>query len=215
MRTLVTGANRGIGAALCDTLKDRGHEVLPTARHYDGLVSLDVTDPGSQRDLARRLADETIDTLICNAGVFQDKNDKLEDGFSSETWAKTFEVNVTGVFLTIQSLLPMLRRAEDIGRIAIIGSDLGSSASANGGMYIYRASKAAVLNLGLNLAQDLKKDGIAVGVYHPGWVQTDMGGTGGKLTRSESATGLADRIEALDLDSTGCFEAWDGRAMTV
>ena len=56
-------------------------------------------------------------------------------------------------------------------KIAIISSQMASDTKASGGSYIYRASKAAALNLGRNLATDLRKDGIAVGIYHPGWVK--------------------------------------------
>ena len=76
---------------------------------------------------------------------------------------------------------------------------------------MYRASKAAVLNFGRNLAQDLRGEGIAVGTYHPGWVRTEMGGPDAELSVSEAAEGLITRFEALDMSLTGCFETWDGR----
>ena len=76
---------------------------------------------------------------------------------------------------------------------------------------IYRASKAAVLNLGRNLAADLKSDGIAVGIYHPGWVRTDMGGGSADISVEEASAGLITRFEDLSLASTGCFLTWDGR----
>ena len=117
-------------------------------------------------------------------------------------------MNVTGVFLTIQSLLPNLRAAN--GKIAIISSQMASDTTAPGGSYIYRASKAAALNLGRNLASDLKREKIAVGIYHPGWVQTDMGGSSADITVEQSAKGLMQRFSALSLASTGCFETWDG-----
>ena len=62
-----------------------------------------------------------------------------------------------------------------------------------------------------NLSVDLAPQGIAVGIYHPGWVRTDMGGSDGDLTAEEAASGLADRLAALSLDTSGCFETWDGR----
>ncbi|MCB1367204.1 MAG: short-chain dehydrogenase, partial [Rhodobacteraceae bacterium] len=71
--------------------------------------------------------------------------------------------------------------------------------------------KAAALNLGRNLASELLPEGIAVGIYHPGWVRTDMGGTAADITVAESAMGLLDRFDALSLASTGCFQTWDGR----
>jgi NAD(P)-dependent dehydrogenase (short-subunit alcohol dehydrogenase family) len=132
-------------------------------------------------------------------------------GYGADLWAQSFATNVTGAFLSIQALLPHLRRAEN-PRIAIISSQMASSEHAPGGSYIYRASKAAALNLGRNLATDLKKEGIAVGIYHPGWVQTDMGGGQAEITVDEAISGLAARFAALNLETTGCFETWDGRA---
>ena len=108
-------------------------------------------------------------------------------------------------------MLPHLRRSKS-GKIAIISSQMASDTYAPGGSYIYRASKAAVLNLGRNLATDLASEGIAVGIYHPGWVQTDMGGAAADVTPEASAIGLLDRFEALGPATTGCFETWDGRA---
>ena len=119
-------------------------------------------------------------------------------------------MNVTGVFLSVQALLPQLRAGQ--GKIAIISSQMGSDERAPGGSYIYRSSKAAALNLGRNLAADFKDEGIAVGIYHPGWVRTDMGGAAAEISVEEAAVGLIARFEELSLDKTGCFETWDGRA---
>ncbi|MEL7154379.1 MAG: SDR family NAD(P)-dependent oxidoreductase, partial [Pseudomonadota bacterium] len=77
--------------------------------------------------------------------------------------------------------------------------------------YIYRSSKAAALNLGRNLASDLREDGIAVGIYHPGWVRTDMGGSSAEILVGDAADGLVERFDRLSIATTGCFETWDGR----
>lgn len=212
MHVVITGANRGIGQALASRLADDGHHVTGTARKGNrDLLPLDVTDPSSHAALARRLAGQSVDLLVCNAGVYLDKGQALDTGFAPEIWARTFAVNVTGVFLAIQSLLPNLRMANG-AKIGIISSQMASQTNAPGGSYIYRASKAAALNLGRNLAADLKGEGIAVGIYHPGWVQTDMGGSVASITPEESARGLAERFHALSPATTGCFETWDGRA---
>ena len=211
MHVLITGANRGIGAGLAAAYARDGAEVTATARAAPGLTPLDVTDPASVKALADGLDDRTLDLLICNAGVYADKGQTLDTGFAPDLWAQTFATNVTGVFLTVQALLPNLGRAAH-PKIAIIASQMGSSTRNNGGSYIYRASKAAAINLGRNLATDLKPRGIAVGVYHPGWVKTDMGGSAADITIEEAVSGLMARFDALDLVTTGCFETWDGRA---
>jgi NAD(P)-dependent dehydrogenase (short-subunit alcohol dehydrogenase family) len=210
MTIVITGASRGIGAGLAAHYRAAGQEVIGTARGAGGDLTLDVTDPDSQRAMARALGDRAVDLLICNAGVYLDKGQSLESGYAPELWAQSFATNVTGVFLSIQALLPHLRRA-GAGKIAIIASQMGSDTRAPGGSYIYRASKAAALNLGRNLASDLRSEGIAVGIYHPGWVQTDMGGAAADITTDEAVQGLAARFAALGPDTTGCFETWDGR----
>ncbi len=212
MTTLITGANRGIGRALLDQSRAAGDLTFGTARTVmDNLLQLDVANASSVKILAKELKDQPLDLLVCNAGVYLDKGDTLAAGYESDKWADTFAINVTGVFLTIQALLPNLRAAQN-ARIAIISSQMASDTNAPGGSYIYRASKAAALNLGRNLASDLKPEGIAVGIYHPGWVQTDMGGASAAITVDEAATGLLQRFAALNIATTGCFETWDGRA---
>lgn len=207
---LITGANRGVGLALTEHYRAAGYRVTGTARDGTADSHLDVSDPKQHRALAAGLSGQAIDLLICNAGVYLDKGQSLADGYPPQMWADTFAANVTGVFLTVQSLLPNLRLSET-PRIAILSSQMASQTRARGGSYIYRASKAAALNVGLNLAADLRDEGIAVGIYHPGWVRTDMGGPRAEITVDSAATGLMARFAALSLDSSGCFETWDGR----
>lgn len=208
MDIVITGASRGIGAGLADHYRQAGHKVTGTSRKGGGgLVQADVGDPASVRALAQQAG--PVDLLICNAGIYPDKGQSLGNGYGAGLWADTFATNVTGVFLTIEALLPALRARR--GRIAIISSKMASDAHAQGGAYIYRASKAAVLNLGRNLAQDLRGDGIAVGIYHPGWVRTDMGGSGADISVAQSVQGLTAEFDLLSLDTTGCFRGWDGQ----
>lgn len=212
MTVLITGANRGIGKALFDGYDAKGETVIGTHRQPDvgQMRQLDVTDPASQARLASALGDTAIDLLICNAGVYPDKGQSLDAGYPADMWAAGFATNVTGVFLSIQSLLPHLRRVQN-AKIAIISSQMASHTRAPGGSYIYRASKAAALNLGRNLAADLAPEGISVGIYHPGWVRTDMGGDSAAIDVQTSADGLTARFAALGLANTGCFETWDGQ----
>ncbi|TNE67457.1 MAG: SDR family NAD(P)-dependent oxidoreductase [Rhodobacteraceae bacterium] len=208
---LITGASRGIGAAMTRELTARGFDTIGTStKGGDGLYPLDVTDPQGPAALAQTLSGTPIDLLVCNAGLYLDRGQTLATGYPAEMWAKEFAVNITGVFLTVQAFLPALRAAQ--GKIAIISSQMASHTRAPGGSYIYRSSKAAALNLGRNLATDLRPEGIAVGIYHPGWVKTDMGGAGAEITPEAAATGLSDRFDALSIATTGCFETWDGRA---
>ncbi len=214
MAVLITGANRGIGRGLYDHYADLKKDVIGTSRAGDApFAQLDVVDPVSLNRLATDISDVPIDLLVCNAGVFLDKGQSLDDRYPPEMWAATFAANTTGVFQTIQALLPNLRSAEN-ARIAIIASNMGSQARAHGGAYIYRASKAAALNIGRNLAKDLAPENIAVGIYHPGWVRTDMGGAEAAISVDQSVSGLAREFEKLNIASSGCFKDPDGQELS-
>jgi NAD(P)-dependent dehydrogenase (short-subunit alcohol dehydrogenase family) len=208
MHVVITGAGRGIGRTLADRYRAQGHRVTGTARDGSAEIVLDVTQPDQQRAMASQLGDTAVDLLICNAGVYLDKSESIA-GYPAEMWAQTFASNVTGVFLTVQALLPNLRRAN--GKIVILSSQMASHTRAPGGSYIYRSSKAAVLNLGRNLSTDLRDDGIAVGIYHPGWVRTDMGGPAAEITVDQAVDGLMARFKDLSLENTGCFDTFDGQ----
>ncbi|MEO9896328.1 MAG: SDR family oxidoreductase [Paracoccaceae bacterium] len=212
MHVLITGANRGIGAALAQSYVARGDTVSAVSRDANPELRLDVTSGADQVALAKALQGRAIDVLVCNAGVYLDKGHSIGNGYDEDVWAQSFAVNVTGVFKTIENLLPNLRAAKT-PKIAIISSRMASQDQAPGGSYVYRASKAAVLNLGRNLSVDLKPQGIAVGIYHPGWVQTDMGGTAADIAADTAAAGLVQRFDALSLDTTGCFQNWDGQTL--
>lgn len=211
---LITGANRGIGLALAQEALTRGMSVTGTSRGEPPALPgldwqrLDVTDPASTAALGAAWGTRPLSLLVCNAGIYPDEHLAPDD---PALWHAGFATNVMGVYLTIRALLPALRAGR--GKIAIIASQMGSSARAPGGSLIYRASKAAAINLGRNLACDLRDDGIAVGIYHPGWVQTDMGGSGADITVAVSAKGLMQRFEALGIDRSGVFEDWQGNAL--
>lgn len=215
---LITGGNRGIGRGLAEFYANRGDHVWATSRSgapqgaHDALSwpYLDVTDPDSYGALAKAVGDAPLDMLVCNAGVYLDKGNQIGAGYAPEDWATSFAVNVTGVFLSVEALLPALKRSDN-PKVAIIGSAMGSDTRAPGGSYIYRASKAAVLNLGRNLATDFCKHGIAVGVFHPGWVATDMGGSAADVSLEQSISGLTAEFDALDIARSGCFRTFDGQ----
>ncbi|PRY94438.1 NADP-dependent 3-hydroxy acid dehydrogenase YdfG [Hasllibacter halocynthiae] len=207
-RAVVTGASRGVGAALLKALQGDGWEAAGTStRGGAGLIPLDLLDPdpGPLRDAAG----DRLDLLVCNAGVLlEEDGERLEDGFHAALWDRTFRINVTGAFLCVQACLPALRAAR--GRVMIISSQLGSSEVRHAGRPIYRASKAAASNLAVTLSQMLAGE-VAVAAYHPGWVRTDMGGTRADIAAGESAAGLLDRAAELGPETSGGFYTWDGR----
>jgi len=115
--------------------------------------------------------------------------------------------NAVGPARAGRLMLPLLR---DGGTLAFTTSRLGSIAESFGGYDLYRMSKAAqnILARGI-FAQEAKARGIAVLSFHPGWVQTDMGGPAAPLTVDESVRGLADVLEAAH-PAEHRFLAYDG-----
>jgi NAD(P)-dependent dehydrogenase (short-subunit alcohol dehydrogenase family) len=217
MTILITGANRGIGLELARHYVAKGERVIATTRDQIPAdletkaewIVLDVTNPASFARVDAALDGHAIDLLICNAGVLLDRHERLDDGYATKIWADTFAVNVTGPFLTVQNLLPNLQAAK-AAKVVIIASKMGSNTHAKGGSYVYRASKAAAINLASNLACDLSHLGISVGAYHPGWVQTDMGGSSADIPATEAVAGLTKAFADLSLATTGCFQNYDG-----
>ena len=205
---VITGANRGIGLELTRQLKARGDQVIAVCRktspELDALgvrvePGVEVSDDGSVTDLSKRLGGVTIDILTNNAGIFRGESlDHMNFGAIKEQ----FEVNALGPLRMTSAFLPVLR---DGSKIAIITSRMGSIAdNGSGGYYGYRMSKAAVNAAGMSLAHDLKSRGIAVGLFHPGMVATEMTGRNG-IPADESARGIIQGIDTLTLANSGRF----------
>lgn len=215
--SLITGANRGIGLEISRRLAARGETVIACARtdppSAPGLepYRLDVTDAEALEGLTVALEGRALDLLVCNAGMLIGRGGVDDASYTPEAFAEVLAVNVTGVFMTIHACLPALRRAK--GRIAVISSQMGSSARAKGAAYLYRASKAAATNLAVSLSKELGAEGIAVGADHPGWVRTGMGGSGADISVEESAEGLIARFDELTPETAGCFRFYSGETI--
>jgi len=209
---LVTGSNRGIGLELCTQLKQRGFDVIATCRHsspeleklgVEVIEDVEVSDPKSLAALVTKLSGRHIDWLINNAGI---ADGIAMDELNEQTIAsckRMFEVNSLGPLLTTQALVGNLGEGSKVG---IITSRMGSiNDNDSGGSYGYRMSKAAVNAAGKSLSIDLKPQGIAVAILHPGWVRTDMTGHNGLIDTDESASGLLMRMEELNIENSGSF----------
>jgi NAD(P)-dependent dehydrogenase (short-subunit alcohol dehydrogenase family) len=216
---LVAGASRGIGLELVRQAAARGDRVTGTARGEEGAkrireaggeaLILDVTEPEALAGAAGA-SDEPIDLLVCNAGINRGRGGIGADDLGPDAWADVMLTNVAGPFLTVRAFLPRVEAAS--GKVAIVSSVMGSSGRAYGGSYAYCASKAGATNLARNLAKELAGR-VAVGAYHPGWVQTDMGGPNAAVTPKDSAAGLLARFDALSPQTTGVFEDYKGDAI--
>jgi NAD(P)-dependent dehydrogenase (short-subunit alcohol dehydrogenase family) len=217
---LVTGANRGIGLALCTLLAGRGEQVIAACRDsskaLDALgvrveTGVEVGDPDSVQRLAEALAGQPLDWLINNAGVLRrDTLGGLHDEALDDLYLQ-FRVNSVGPLLVTQALLGNLQPGAKIG---IVTSRMGSVGdNTSGSYYGYRMSKAAVNAAGKSLAMDLKERGIAVALLHPGYVRTEMVGGGGDVEPEQAAAGLIARLDELTLDTTGGFWHANGEAL--
>jgi NAD(P)-dependent dehydrogenase (short-subunit alcohol dehydrogenase family) len=216
---VITGANRGIGLALAERFSTRGDDVIAVCRdssaELDALgvrveADIEVTDPRSLGELAERLDDVRIDVLINNAGVMRSTElDGIEDQL--DDFRLQFEVNSLAPLRVTSALA---QRLGEGAKVAIITSRMGSIAdNDSGGHYGYRMSKAAVNMAGASLAVDLKPRGIAVALLHPGYVRTGMTGHSGFCDADEAAAGLAERIDELSLETTGCFRHANGETL--
>lgn len=183
---VVTGAGRGIGAAVARSLAAAGARVVLTSRTVSQLEQValeirgtgqeavvlpcEVSDPKSVAELAQLIGERLgpVDILVNNAGI------ALSAPLSRTTleqWNRLLAVNATGAFLCTQTFLPgMVERRR--GRIIYVASVAGLT----GGRYIaaYAASKHAVLGLCRSVAVEVADTGVTVNAVCPGYVDTDM-----------------------------------------
>lgn len=209
MNIVITGANRGIGLALVKQYLAAEHSVYALCRNSSDELAVtsakvihgvDVGDPEGLPASLSALGNVKIDLLINNAGVLA--NESLHD-WQPNTIDYQFRVNAMGPLLVTQCLLKQLGEGS---KIANITSRMGSMAdNGSGGYYGYRMSKAALNAAGVSMARDLKALGIAVGLFHPGFVQTDMVGGNGDVDADTAAASLVARIAELNLSNTGSF----------
>lgn len=227
-RTIViTGAGRGLGLGLATRLAAAGDRVIGTARRpdtaaelaavADRVIALDVADDASISAAVDAVADlDHIDVLINNAGI-----DARAVGAEAEArgpldlgradFLAVLDVNAVGPLLVTRALLPQLRAAE--GAVVLnVSSQLGAMTFGHrGGRDIaYNASKSALNMVTVRTATELEADGVALIALHPGWVQTDMGGSAATLTIDESTQAIVETLGRLTLADTGRFIRWDG-----
>ena len=207
-RALVTGANRGIGAAIAQGLAAQGLEVIVGSRDLAAgqtianqigaqAIALDVSDPAN---IAQAVADAgPIDVLVNNAGILG-QGSVLDDPVE---FSASMDVMVRGPYLLMHNLVPHMR-AQNYGRIVNLSSGWGSFAEGLQGPASYGVAKAALNALTVASAATLPST-IKVNAMCPGWVRTRMGGSG--ATRSpEQGADTAIWLATLDQNGpTGGF----------
>ena len=225
---LVTGANRGLGLELVRQYLAAGWSVHACARRsspeLDGLSgsslvchSLEVTDHGAIDALAATLKDVPIDVLMNCAGTMgnvdfagQGMGPAAFGKSDFPAWEDIFRVNVIAPMKMAEAFVEHVARSEQ-KKMITLSSMLGSMGlNTIGGLYSYRASKAAVNAIMCSMGFDLKARGIIALPMHPGWARTDMGGPDADISAEDSVRGMLKVIDGLTLDDGGRFLAFDG-----
>ena len=225
---LVTGANRGIGLEVVRQLATEGMTVLLGARSLekgeaaanqlkeDGLsvvaCQLDVTKQADIESVANQISQDygQLDILINNAGILYDTWQSATEADLAEV-QQAFETNTLGPWRMVQTMLPLLKKSSH-GRIVNVSSGAGSLQEMGGSTPAYGISKAALNALTIKLAQNLSADRILVNAVCPGWVATDMGGSGGRPVEEGGASVVWAALLPDDGPTGGFFR--DGRPIS-
>ncbi len=216
---LIVGASRGIGLEFVRQYRAAGAAVTATARDDEGLLRiealgaralrLDVADAAGAAALAWPIDGETFDVVVLNAGVYGPRTQGLQTPTEAE-FDTVMHTNVLGAMRVLPQVLDTLAPG---ARLAVISSRMGSMAlrtSPSG--WLYRASKAA-MNSVLKDAS-LVLDGKAVCVaFHPGWVQTDMGGAEADIDVATSVADMRRTLAGLQAVDNGAYLNHDGQPL--
>lgn len=216
--TLIIGASRGIGLALAQQYVAAGDRVLATARDEASLqhlrelgcqpLRLDVADAASTSGLAWQLDGEKLDTAWYVAGVICNRTDARTPPTQPE-FDRVMHANVLGAMQLIPQVAPLLIPG---GRFGFVSSGMGQIGTVgSSGAWLYRVSKAA-LNMAVAAARH-SYPGALFAAFHPGWVQTDMGGPQATVPPANSASGLRATLAGLQASDNGGFFRYDGNPM--
>ncbi len=181
---LVTGASRGIGAAIADELAAQGATVIGTATSESGAAAisqrlaakggagrvLDVNAPGAIEALVDAVGKEFggLSILVNNAGITRDN---LLLRMKDEDWQAILDTNLTSVFRSCKAAMRGMMKARK-GRIVNIASVIG--VTGNAGQANYAAAKAGIIAFSKSLAKEIGSRGVTVNVVAPGFIDTDM-----------------------------------------
>lgn len=218
----ITGAARGIGLNLTRLHVEAGDRVFALVRNPQGadqlnalaagsgglltVHQLDVSDLASVKAGAADTGDAPIDILYNVAGVTGTAAPELD----STDWAafdETIDILLKGPLRVLNAFLPRLGAGS---KVINLSSQVAASTWPYGGLYAYVAAKAGLNRLMRSVAIDLRDRGVIVGIIHPGYVQTEMGGPGADITPQESATGIRKLASEWTIERSGDFYRWNG-----
>lgn len=215
---LILGASRGIGLTLAQQYVADGWRVIGTARDDAGRDRLlaagatcwrvDVANPASVSSLAWQLDGESIDVALYVAGVMD--RTRASTPPTQDAFDRVMHANVMGAMMSVPQVAPAVEAAG--GVLAFISSQMGSLQNTQSGdAALYRVSKAA-LNMVMRTAQP-EYPRVRMVALHPGWVQTDMGGSQAPLSASDSARHLRHTLAHLSPAQCGQFLSYDGHPL--
>lgn len=216
----VVGASRGIGLELVRQHLEVGDRVFAFARNpnqSDGLNALsasenltchaiDMSDDESVAAAELQTASDAVDLLYVVGGIVGKMEPMLDPG-DWDTFDEAIEVMLKGPLRVLRAFVPRLAAGS---KVIIFSSQLAASTWPYGGFYPYVAAKGGLNRLIRSVAIDLKDRGVVVGLVHPGYVQTDMGGPDADITAQESAAGVRKLADWWPLEKSGGFYKWNG-----
>lgn len=224
-RLLLFGASRGLGLAIAEEYLKRGWRVVATARKEAGtalhaLVSkadgrlevevVDIADPAQVTALHGRLASKRFDLLFVSAGVKNDDRETIAD-VSTEEFVRVMVTNALSPMRVVEAFQDLV---PPTGAVAVMSSGQGSVGNnETGGYEVYRASKAALNTLMRSFAARHRDDPRTLLLLAPGWVRTDMGGPGARLSVQDSIPNLVKVVEAQNGKSGLQYLDYLGRAV--
>ncbi len=213
---LILGASRGIGREMVSQYLADGWRVIATARGSSdcdtlramGAVAfpLDVSNAASVAGMGWNLDDEKIEAAWLVAGLYGPRHDSFP---TEQEFDEVMHTNVLAAMRLLPLIAPMVASAH--GKLAVISSRMGSigeRSAANGSLY--RASKAALNSVLKDVSLVFGPQGATCAAFHPGWVQTDMGGEGADLTVQQSVADLRRTLAKLTPADNGGFFNHDG-----
>ncbi|MGI9329382.1 MAG: SDR family oxidoreductase [Gammaproteobacteria bacterium] len=230
---LITGANRGLGLEFARQYAALGWNVIASCRDPGQAMALqklaaefphfivdrlDVTSDADVQAIAAKYADQPIDVLLNNAGIYGELDEQSLGNFNFEELKRVLDVNSIGSLRMAEAFTPHVQRSQQ-KKIISLGGGMGTPGIGRlvRGHYFFKMSKAAHLSAVVSLQADLKDSGVLVTMISPGRVDTrmleDSGWTGKSVSAAESASLVITMIEEIKPEMGGRLITYNGMVL--